>query len=163
MTTLLISHPASLNHNNGPGHPERPDRLRAIDSVLEQEMFQHLVRVQPEAAPLDTIALCHPLDYVEAIRNASPKEGLVQLDADTSMSPGSFEAALRAVGGAMLAVDEVVTKKADNAFVCHRPPGHHAETVRPMGFCIFNQAAIAARHAQRKHGLNRVAVVDFDV
>ena len=132
--------------------------------MLEQEKFQPLIRDRaPEAAPLETIALCHPMDYVEAIRNASPKEGLVQLDADTSMSPGSFEAALRAVGGAMLAVDEVVTKKADNAFVAHRPPGHHAETVRPMGFCIFNQAAIAARHAQKKHGLHRVAVVDFDV
>ncbi len=163
MTTLLISHPASLNHNNGAGHPERPDRLRAIASVLEEEKFQTLIRVEPDAAPLDAIALCHPMDYVEAIRKASPKEGLVQLDADTSMSPGSFEAALRAVGGAMLAVDEVVTKKADNAFVAHRPPGHHAETVRPMGFCIFNQAAIAARYAQKKHGLHRVAVVDFDV
>ncbi len=163
MTTLLISHPASLNHSNGPGHPERPDRLRAIESVLEQEKFQPLVRVQPEPAGIEAITLCHPRDYVEAIKEAAPKEGMVQLDADTSMSPGSWEAALRAVGGAMLAVDEVVTKKASNAFVAHRPPGHHAETVRPMGFCIFNQAAIAARHAQRKHGLHRVAVVDFDV
>ena len=163
MTTLFISHPASLNHHNGPGHPERPDRLRAIESVLEQEKFQTLVRVEPPAADIEAVTLCHPRDYVEAIKDASPKEGLVQLDADTSMSPGSWEAALRAVGGAMLAVDEVVTKKADNAFVAHRPPGHHAETVRPMGFCIFNQAAIAARHAQKKHGLHRVAVVDFDV
>ena len=163
MTTLLISHPASLNHSNGPGHPERPDRLRAIESVLEQEKFQPLIRVQPEPASIEAITLCHPRDYVEAIKEAAPKEGMVQLDADTSMSPGSWEAALRAVGGAMLAVDEVVTKKASNAFVAHRPPGHHAETVRPMGFCIFNQAAIAARHAQKKHGLHRVAVVDFDV
>ena len=163
MPTLLISHPASLNHSNGPGHPERPDRLRAIERVLEQEKFQPLIRVQPPAADLETITLCHPLNYVEAIREAAPKEGMVQLDADTSMSPGSWEAALRAVGGAMLAVDEVVTKKAANAFVAHRPPGHHAETVRPMGFCIFNQAAIAARHAQKKHGMHRVAVVDFDV
>jgi len=163
MSTLLITHPASMNHLNSPGHPERPDRLRAIQSVLEAEQFQTLVRVQAPAADLETIALCHPIDYIEAIRDATPKEGLIQLDADTSMSPGSFEAALRAVGGAVHAVDQVVTKKADNAFCAMRPPGHHAETARPMGFCIFNQAAIAARYAQKQHGLGRVAVVDFDV
>ena len=163
MSTLLITHPSSMNHLNGPGHPERPDRLRAIESVLEGEQFQTLARVQAPAASLEAIALCHPMEYVEAIRDASPTEGLVQLDADTSMSPGSFEAALHAVGGAMHAVDEVVSKKAANAFCVMRPPGHHAERTRPMGFCIFNQAAIAARHARTKHGLGRVAVVDFDV
>ena len=163
MSTLLITHPSSMNHLNGPGHPERPDRLRAIESVLEGEQFQTLARVQAPAASLEAIALCHPMEYVEAIRDASPTEGLVQLDADTSMSPGSFEAALHAVGGAMHAVDEVVSKKAANAFCVMRPPGHHAEQTRPMGFCIFNQAAIAARHARTKHGLGRVAVVDFDV
>jgi len=163
MSTLLIAHPTSMNHLNGPGHPERPDRLRAIESVLEGEQFQTLARVQAPAASLEAIALCHPMEYVEAIRDASPTEGLVQLDADTSMSPGSFEAALHAVGGAMHAVDEVVSKKAANAFCVMRPPGHHAERTRPMGFCIFNQAAIAARHARTKHGLGRVAVVDFDV
>ncbi|MEX2034827.1 MAG: histone deacetylase family protein [Xanthobacteraceae bacterium] len=163
MSTLLIAHPSSMNHLNGPGHPERPDRLRAIESVLEGEQFQTLARVQAPAASLEAIALCHPMEYVEAIRDASPTEGLVQLDADTSMSPGSFEAALHAVGGAMHAVDEVVSKKAANAFCVMRPPGHHAERTRPMGFCIFNQAAIAARHARTKHGLGRVAVVDFDV
>jgi acetoin utilization deacetylase AcuC-like enzyme len=103
------------------------------------------------------------MDYIVEIQNAVPQQGLVQLDADTSMSPGTFEAALRAIGGATRAVDEVVGKTATNVFVAQRPPGHHAETVRPMGFCIFNQAAIAARYAQRKHGLHRVAVVDFDV
>jgi acetoin utilization deacetylase AcuC-like enzyme len=163
MTTLLITHPASLNHLNGTGHPERPDRIRAIESALEQEKFQPLIREQAPLGELETAALCHPMDYIEEIRNASPKQGLVQLDADTSMSPGTFEAALRAIGGATRAVDEVVTKKAANGFVAQRPPGHHAETVRPMGFCIFNQAAIAARYAQKKHGLHRVAVVDFDV
>jgi acetoin utilization deacetylase AcuC-like enzyme len=146
-----------MNHLNSPGHPERPDRLRAIQSVLEAEQFQTLVRVQAPAADIETIALCHPIDYIEAIRDATPKEGLIQLDADTSMSPGSFEAALHAVGGAVHAVDEVVTKKAANAFCAMRPPGHHAETARPMGFCIFNQAAIAAA---RPRGLGRVAVVD---
>jgi len=163
MSTLLITHPASMNHLNSPGHPERPDRLRAIQSVLEAEQFQTLVRVEAPAASLETIALCHPIDYIEAIRDATPKEGLIALDADTSMSPGSFEAALRAVGGAVHAVDQVVTKKADNAFCAMRPPGHHAETAKPMGFCIFNQAAIAARYGQKQHGLGRVAVVDFDV
>ena len=163
MTTLFITHPASLNHLNGTGHPERPDRIRAIESVLEQEKFQSLVREQAPRAELETVALCHPMDYILEIQNAVPKEGLVQLDPDTSMSPGSFEAALRAVGAATRAVDEVVGKKAANVFLAHRPPGHHAETVRPMGFCIFNQAAIAARYAQKKHGLHRVAVVDFDV
>ena len=163
MTTLLITHPASLNHLNAPGHPERPERLRAIESILEQERFQPLVREQAPLAALETAALCHPMDYILEIKNAVPKAGLVQLDADTSMSPGSFEAALRAVGAATRAVDEVVTKKADNVFCAMRPPGHHTERARPMGFCIFNQAAIAARYAQKKHGLGRVAVMDFDV
>jgi acetoin utilization deacetylase AcuC-like enzyme len=163
MSTLLITHPACLEHLNPTGHPERPDRLRAIDRVLEQERFQQLHRVAaPEAGP-ETVALCHPLDYVVEIREATPHEGMLQLDADTSMSPGTFAAAMRAVGGAIYAVDEVMTGKAVNAFVAVRPPGHHAETVRPMGFCLFNNAAIAARHAQKQHGAERVAVVDFDV
>jgi acetoin utilization deacetylase AcuC-like enzyme len=163
MSTLLITHPASLNHLNGAGHPERPDRIRAIESALEQEKFQTLAREQAPLADLETVALCHPMEYVEEIRDAAPKEGQVQLDADTSMSPGTWEAALRAVGGATRAVDEVLGKKAANAFIAQRPPGHHAETVQPMGFCIFNQAAIAARYAQKKHGIHRAAVVDFDV
>jgi acetoin utilization deacetylase AcuC-like enzyme len=163
MSTLLITHPASFNHLNAPGHPERPERLRAIENVLGQERFQLLHREQAPAATLETVALCHPMSYVEAIRDASPKQGLVQLDADTSMSPGSFEAALRAVGAATHAVDEVVAGNANNVFCAMRPPGHHTERARPMGFCIFNHAAIAARYAQRKHGLGRVAVMDFDV
>jgi acetoin utilization deacetylase AcuC-like enzyme len=163
MSTLLITHPACLEHVTPHGHPERPDRLRAIEQALEDERFQTLGRIEAPRAPLETIALAHLMDYVEAIRDASPKDGLVQIDADTSMSPGSFEAALRCVGGGMLAVDEVMNQKAANAFVAVRPPGHHAETARPMGFCLFNNVAIAARYAQTRYGAERAAIVDFDV
>src|SRR5579864_3810535 len=163
MSTLLITHPACLEHVTPLGHPERPDRLRAIERAFEAEKFQSLARIAAPAAELDTIALCHPMDYIEEIRDATPREGLVRLDAVTSMWPGSFEAALRAAGGAVHAVDQVLNKRAANAFVATRPPGHHAETARPMGFCLFDNAAIAARHAQNHHGIARVAIVDFDV
>jgi acetoin utilization deacetylase AcuC-like enzyme len=163
MSTLLITHPACLEHLTPDGHPERPERLRAVERALEAEKFQSLTRVSAPAASLEVIALCHPMDYVVEIRDATPKEGLVRLDADTSMSPGTFEAALRAVGGATYAVDEVLAKKAKNAFVATRPPGHHAETARPMGFCLFDNAAIAARYAQKHHGIARAAIIDFDV
>ena len=163
MATLLITHPACLNHLTPPGHPERPDRLRAVARALDAERFKALARAQAPAAPFETIALCHPIDYIEALRNAAPKDGIVHLDADTAMSPGSLEAALRGAGGAVDAVDAVIGGKAANAFVATRPPGHHAETARPMGFCLFNNAAIAARHAQKHHGVGRVAIVDFDV
>jgi acetoin utilization deacetylase AcuC-like enzyme len=163
MSTLLITHPACLEHVTPPGHPERPDRLRAVEHALEAEKFRSLTREAAPAASLEVVALCHPMDYIVEIRDATPKEGMVRLDADTSMSPGSFEAALRAVGGGVHAVDEVLTKKAKNAFVATRPPGHHAETARPMGFCLFDNAAIAARYAQKRHGIARTAIIDFDV
>jgi len=163
MSTLLITHSACLEHLTPLGHPERPDRLRAVERALEAEKFQTLARVQAPLAPLEVIALCHPMDYIEALRETAPKEGIVHLDADTAMSPGTFEAALRAAGGATYAVDEVMTKKAANAFVATRPPGHHAETARPMGFCLFDNAAIAARYAQNRHGIASVAIIDFDV
>jgi acetoin utilization deacetylase AcuC-like enzyme len=165
MSTLLISHPACLNHLTGTGHPERPDRLRAVEEALADERFQMLAREQAPMAEAEVVALCHPEDYIQAIRDASPSEGdgMIRLDADTVMSPGSLEAALRAVGGGTLAVDEVMNQKASNAFVAVRPPGHHAETARPMGFCLFNSAAIAARYAQKRYGIERAAIVDFDV
>ena len=163
MSTLYLTHPACLDHITPLGHPERSERLKAVDRVLEGEKFALLAREQAPAAALDTIALAHPLDYVEHIRDACPTVGMVRVDADTSMSPGSFEAATRAVGAATRAVDEVMAAKAANAFCAVRPPGHHAETARPMGFCLFNSVAIAARHAQKQHGVDRVAIVDFDV
>jgi acetoin utilization deacetylase AcuC-like enzyme len=163
MATLYITHPACLDHQTPSGHPERPDRLRAIEKALAADAFAPLVRAEAPAASMATIALCHPMDYIAAVQDASPHDGIVQIDADTSMSPGSYEAALRAAGGAAHAVDQVMTGQANNAFVAVRPPGHHAETAQPMGFCLFNNAAIAARHAQRQHGAERAAVVDFDV
>jgi acetoin utilization deacetylase AcuC-like enzyme len=163
MTTLLVTHPAGLKHLTPAGHPERPDRLRAVDKALAAAPFQALRREESPMAEIDQVTLCHPTDYVEAIRRANPSEGMVRLDADTSMSPGTFEAALRAVGGATLAADEVMAGAVGNAFCAMRPPGHHAEKVRAMGFCFFNTAAITARHVQKKHGAGRVAIVDFDV
>jgi acetoin utilization deacetylase AcuC-like enzyme len=163
VTTLLISHPACLAHDMGEGHPERPDRLRAIERALEAETFQMLARDTAPRADLAAIARVHPRAYIEAIQAAEPAHGHKRLDADTSMSPGTTEAALRAAGGAVFAVDEVMSGKARNAFVAARPPGHHAEIATPMGFCFFNNAAIAARHAEAAHGAERVAIVDFDV
>ena len=162
-TTLLISHPACLAHDMGEGHPERPDRLRAIERALESEAFQMLARDSAPRAEEASIARVHPQEYIDAIRAAAPKHGRAAIDADTLMSPGSFEAALRAAGGAVFAVDEVMSGKVRNAFVSTRPPGHHAEVATPMGFCFFNNVAIAARHAQKAHGAERVAIMDFDV
>jgi acetoin utilization deacetylase AcuC-like enzyme len=163
MTTLLITHPACLDHATPPGHPERADRLRAIDEVLNGERFQFLQRATAPEASFDTIALCHSELEIGEIRHRAPKEGIVHIDGDTSMSPGSLQAILRSAGGAIAAADAVLTGKIDNAFVATRPPGHHAEIGRPMGFCFFNNAAIAARYAQRKYGISRAAIVDFDV
>lgn len=163
MTTLYVSHPAALDHEVHAGHPERPDRIRAIERVLENERFSGLLRVPAPLAEANVATLVHPAEYVEAIVEASPKTGYVAIDSDTIMSPGTLEACLRAVGGAVHAVDAVVKKECTNAFVAMRPPGHHAEKTRAMGFCLFNQAAIAARHARKAHGVSRVALVDWDV
>ncbi len=163
VTTLVISHPACLAHDMGEGHPERPDRLRAVERAFDSEVFQMLARDVAPRADLSAIERVHPKEYIDAIRAATPKQGLTAIDQDTSMSPGTYEAALRSAGGAVFAVDEVMSGKVRNAFVATRPPGHHAEVANPMGFCFFNNAAIAARHAQAAHGAERVAIVDFDV
>ena len=131
VTTVFISHPACLVHDMGEGHPEQPDRLRAIDRAMESEVFQMLARDIAPRAEISAIARVHPLDYIEAIRAATPTQGLTAVDDETSISPGSFEAALRSAGGAIFAVDEVMTRKVRNAFVATRPPGHHAEVATP--------------------------------
>ena len=163
MSTLLYRHPAFLDHAVPQGHPERPDRMRATAAALADPSFDALDRREHPLADARVCELAHPASYVEAILEAAPESGLKSLDPDTWMSPGSVEAALRAVGGANAAVDAVMAGEAVNAFCDHRPPGHHAEKTRAMGFCLFSTAAIAARHAMRAHGLERVAVVDFDV
>ncbi|MCB1471800.1 MAG: histone deacetylase family protein [Rhodobiaceae bacterium] len=163
MSTLYLSHPSGLDHLTPPGHPERPDRLRAIERALEAEAFQNLQRDMAPRAEMSDIVAAHPAGYVEMIEQAAPSEGLVRIDADTAMSPGSWAAALHAVGAATRAVDEVMAGKVTNAFCAMRPPGHHAEHDRAMGFCLFNTAAIAAMHARAVHGAERVAVIDFDV
>jgi len=163
VTTLLITHPSSLRHETPPGHPERPDRLRAVEAALEDERFSALIRESASLGTLDLVTLCHSAAFAETILAASPESGLVEVDADTTMSPGTVDAALHGVGAAAQAVDEVMTGRVANAFSAMRPPGHHAESARAMGFCFFNSAAIAARHAQRRHGAERIAVVDWDV
>ena len=163
MTTRLYTHPIYLEHLTPPGHPERPDRLRAIERVLEDERFAYLDRVEAPMGDEATILYAHPESHLEKVRKAVPEEGLARIDADTTASPKSWEAALTAIGAANAAVDDVFFGEADNVFVASRPPGHHAEKATAMGFCFFNNAAIAARHAQRKHGAERVAIVDWDV
>ena len=163
MTTLYVSHPAFLAHETPHGHPERADRIRAIETRLEDERFSMLVRTRAELATLAMAELAHPAEYVDELQSISPKDRVIALDPDTVMSPGTWEAVLRGAGAAVQACDEVVSQKVDNAFCASRPPGHHAERFRAMGFCLLNNAAIAARHLQQKHGIGRVAIIDFDV
>jgi acetoin utilization deacetylase AcuC-like enzyme len=164
MTTLLISHDSGLNHATPMGHPERADRLRAVRAVLEDEQFAALAREEAPEVEFEAVVRVHPMSYLEALRDAIPAAGgSERVDADTVLSSGSWEPILRAAGGAVLGVDEVMTGHAANAFVAMRPPGHHAETATAMGFCFLNNAAIAARHAQKHYAAERVAIVDFDV
>jgi acetoin utilization deacetylase AcuC-like enzyme len=162
MTTLYLCQPAALHFSTPPGHPERADRIWVIERTLEQERFAALTREQAPAAEIETVALAHSKSYVEGIIKLAPREGVVQIDADTTLSPGTIEAALRGAGAAAKAVDEVMAGRVRNAFSASRPPGHHAEQGRANGFCFFNNVAIAARYAQAKHGAGRVAIVDWD-
>ncbi|WP_417417202.1 histone deacetylase family protein [Hoeflea sp.] len=163
MTTFFYSNPICLEHLVPAGHPERPDRMKALEAVFEHEHFNTLVRHLAPEAQAEAVLLAHPESYLAKIRAAIPETGFSKIDSDTMASPRSMEAALISVGGAMAAVDAVFKREADNAFVATRPPGHHAEKNTSMGFCLFNQAAIAARHAQKFHGAERVAIVDWDV
>jgi len=164
MATLLISHPSFLEHDTGPYHPERPDRLRAILGALEDPAFDGLVRLAAPAASMEEMTRVHPQDYVEAILGIQPAPGEhVHVDGDTVMSQGSAEAIQRAAGAVVAGVDAVMQGKVRTAFAAVRPPGHHAAPGVPGGFCLINNAAVGARHAQAKYGVERVAIVDFDV
>ena len=163
MTTLLFHHESSARHDTGQGHPERPDRIRAVMEALSAETFTGLDRrTAPEAEP-GQLARAHAPEFVEALLDAVPVDGRVQVDADTVMSADSGEASLRAAGAMVAAVSAVVAGEATNAFCAVRPPGHHAEAERSMGFCLFNNVAVGAMHAREALGAERVAVVDFDV
>jgi len=163
MTTLLFSHAACEDHIPNIGHPEGPVRLRAITEALSAPEFEALERREAPRAEESQISRVHPGSFVHDLLRAVPAQGVVDLDADTILSPGSGEAALRAAGAAVAAVDAVMAGEADNAFCAVRPPGHHAEPDHAMGFCLFNNVAVGALHAREAHGLNRIAVVDFDV
>ncbi len=163
LTTLFITQEEGLGHLTPRGHPERPERLLAVESALSGPGFSALDRRAAQSVDLAITELVHDPVILEVLRQTRPSEGLAQIDADTFLSPRSFEAAATAIGAALQALDAVVLGGADNAFCAVRPPGHHAERRRPMGFCLFNNIAIAAREAQRKHGAERIAIVDFDV
>ena len=163
MSTAFFTDPACLTHVTPDGHPERIDRLKAILAALEAPAFDTLDRRPSDPAPEAELLRCHPQSYVDEIRAAIPAEGIRQLDEDTWVSPGSWDAALKGLGALNAALDCVMAGEAQNAFAAIRPPGHHAETTKPMGFCLFGNVAIAAKRALDHHGLSRVAVLDFDV
>ncbi|MDI6026658.1 histone deacetylase family protein [Corticibacterium sp. UT-5YL-CI-8] len=163
MVTRLYTHPIFVEHITPPGHPERPDRVRAIERALEEQEFERLDRVEAPEGDEETILYAHPSSFVKHVRSQIPETGIVRIDDDTTASPKSWQAAVTAIGAANAAVDDVFSGRASNVFVASRPPGHHAEKNKAMGFCLFNNAAIAARYAQRHHGAERVAIVDWDV
>ncbi|WP_425647748.1 histone deacetylase family protein [Agrobacterium leguminum] len=165
MATRLYEHPIFLEHITPSGHPERPDRLRSLNIALEHPNFERLERKEAPQANEDAVLLAHPEEHLLAVMRQIPEEDgeINRVEADTYVSQKSLQAALTGIGAAMAAVDDVFTGAADNVFVAARPPGHHAETAKAMGFCLFNNVAIAARHAQKAHGAERVAIIDWDV
>ncbi|MDJ0974466.1 MAG: histone deacetylase family protein [Planctomycetota bacterium] len=163
MTLLLVSHPSCALHETGPGHPERRRRHKAVARALEADLGVPVERVEAPAVDREAILRVHAKEHVAQVYSAAPERGLARLDPDTFMGPHSLEAAEHAAGGAVHAVDRVVDGSASQAFCNVRPPGHHAERNRVMGFCLFNNVAVAAAHALDHHGLSRVAIVDFDV
>ena len=163
MPTALLTHPDCLEHVTPPGHPERVDRLRAVMAALEAEPFQDLIRLEAPKVSMAAAERAHPAAHIAALRDATPDDGWAQIDGDTFLSPGSWSAVERAAGAVVEAVDLVMRGDVGNAFCAVRPPGHHAETTRAMGFCFLNNAAIGALHAIETHGLSKVAIVDFDV
>lgn len=163
MSTLLLSHPVCLEHEAGPGHPENPGRLKAVLAALGSTEFSPLLRQQAPLASIEQLSLAHSPQYVQAVLAAIPDEGHLSLDSDTIVCPRSGLAARAAAGAVIRAVDAVFLTEADNAFCAIRPPGHHAENDRAMGFCLFNSVAIGARHALAKYNCKKVAIADFDV
>ncbi|MHC2019479.1 histone deacetylase family protein [Methylobacterium sp. CM6247] len=161
--TVLFHHAAAFEHRTPHGHPERPERMKAVQEALGTADFSGLDRRSPDAAALESVFLAHPEEWVRAIFRSVPSEGLAHLDSDTVLSPGTLDCVLRGVGAAVQGVDLVMTGAARNTFSAMRPPGHHAERTKAMGFCVFNNAAIAALHARKVHGAERVAIVDWDV
>ncbi|ABR59352.1 histone deacetylase family protein [Sinorhizobium medicae] len=163
MTTKLYENTVFLEHGVPEGHPERPDRLKALNLALEHPNFADLERVEAPIGDEDLVLLAHAEEHLRGVKRGIPDEDINQLEADTYATPQSLVAALTGIGGAVAAVDAVFKGEADNAFIAARPPGHHAEKNKVMGFCFFNNVAIAARYAQRAHGAERVAIVDWDV
>ena len=164
MSTAFISHADSLQHEMGSHHPECPARVQAIeDQLILSRIDAYLTYIDPPLATEQQLALVHTPEHIERVKSSSPASGYYTIDGDTTMNPYTWQAALRSAGGAIAAVDAVMNKKASNAFSCLRPPGHHAEPHQAMGFCFFNNVAIAAKYALEHYGLERVAVIDFDV
>lgn len=164
MSTVLISHNDCIGHEISEGHPECPQRIDVIrDQLMKQDIYDYLQHRDAPLATREQIMLAHSEAYVDLIHRKAPSQGIVQLDADTAMNKYSLDASLRAAGAGILAVDMVCAGEASNAFCLTRPPGHHAERIQAMGFCFFGNIAIAARHAIQQHGLERVAILDFDV